>query len=87
MQPLFSSVIRSRYGMQSFDSNSFHLMVTGNGLSSRNTDSHGLNLTQGDHFPSESGGAVAGEIDNPLGQGDQVIKDAENKHVESPSNP
>ncbi|KAI4352607.1 hypothetical protein L6164_006843 [Bauhinia variegata] len=83
MQPLFSSAIRSQYSMESFGTN---CMVTNNSLSSTTHDSHGINPVQEDHFASEGGGAVAVENATHLSHCDQIIKDAGNKHVESPSN-
>ncbi|KAK9282794.1 hypothetical protein L1049_011015 [Liquidambar formosana] len=87
MQPMFSSAVRSHYGMESFHTHSYHCLLTGHGFSSRNHDNRGMDPIQEDHFVSEVDGAEIGESISPLTEGNQITKDPVNKHVESPSNP
>ncbi|KAJ7974945.1 RING-H2 finger protein [Quillaja saponaria] len=56
-------------------------------VSARTRDSHGMDPIQEDNFAAESGGAETMENVTPSSEGDQIIKDTGNKHVESPSNP
>ncbi|XP_028768413.1 RING-H2 finger protein ATL39 [Neltuma alba] len=81
MQPLFSAVVRSNFGVESIEAYPYHCMMSNNELSSRNSD------IQEDHCAAEGGGTVAIENVTNLSDVDQSMKDAEKKHLESPSIP
>ena len=85
MQPLFSSAIRSHFGMESFNTHSYNCLLRGNDFPSRTHDNRGMNPIQENSF--ESGGNGPGENMSPTTEDDHAIKDSRNKHVESPSNP
>ncbi|GAV83768.1 zf-RING_2 domain-containing protein [Cephalotus follicularis] len=85
MQPLFSSAIRSHYGMESFETHSYNCLLTCHGLPSRNRDNHVMDPIQEDQFASEGDRADAGN-NIPSANGNQIMKDSGIKHVESPSN-
>ncbi|XWS56889.1 hypothetical protein CRYUN_Cryun09bG0124600 [Craigia yunnanensis] len=46
MQPLFSSAIRSHFGMESFNTHSYNCLLRGQGFPSRTHDNSGLNPIQ-----------------------------------------
>ncbi|KAF9674966.1 hypothetical protein SADUNF_Sadunf10G0182700 [Salix dunnii] len=83
MQPLFSSSIRSQYGI---DSHSYNYLLTGHGISPRLYDSHGVDTIQDNSCASDSG-ETCGENSPPLTQSNQIAKDTGDKNAESPSNP
>jgi hypothetical protein len=87
MQPLFSSAVRSHYSAESFNTHSYHCLATGNGFPVRTHGSGGMDPIQEDRWVPEGNRAEAGENISPLSEGDQITKDSETKHVESPSNP
>lgn len=87
MQPLFSSAFRTNFGAESVDAHPYHCTLANNGLSPRNPETHGVNPIQEDHYESQGDEAVATENVTHSSHGGQTMKDAVNKHVESPSNP
>ncbi|XP_040995286.1 RING-H2 finger protein ATL8-like isoform X1 [Juglans microcarpa x Juglans regia] len=86
MQPLFSSVFRSPYSVESLNSDSYHCMATGNRFPLSTHGNHGMDPIQEDHCTPEVDRAEAGEHVSPLSNGNQAMKDSKTKHVESPSN-
>ncbi|XVF41284.1 hypothetical protein PTKIN_Ptkin01aG0268100 [Pterospermum kingtungense] len=88
MQPLFSSAIRSHFGMESINTHSYNCLLRGHGFRSRTNDSRGgMNRIQENSFASGGNAPEAGENMPPTPEDDcQDIKDSRNKHVESPSN-
>ncbi|XWS75343.1 hypothetical protein CRYUN_Cryun01aG0078400 [Craigia yunnanensis] len=87
MQPLFSSAIRSHFGMESFNTHSYNCLSRGHGFPSRTYDNRGMDPIQENSFASGGNGPEAGENMSGTTEDDQAIKDSRNKHVESPSNP
>lgn len=87
MQPMFSSAVRSHFGMESRNTHSYNCLSTGRGFSSRSHDNHRMDPIQEDQFGPGGDGAEAQESTLPLTDGNQPAKDSENKHIESPSNP
>uniref|UniRef100_A0A5B6ZJT2 RING-type E3 ubiquitin transferase n=1 Tax=Davidia involucrata TaxID=16924 RepID=A0A5B6ZJT2_DAVIN len=87
MQPMYSAAVRSHYGMECLDMNSYHCLSTGHGRPLRAHDNHRTDPVHEDQFPCEGDGAEAGERVSILIEGSQIAKDSEHKHVESPSNP
>lgn len=87
MQPLFSSAVRSQHRVESFNSRSHPCLVTGNGFPPRTHGNREMDPIQGGHFSPGGDRAEAGVNVSPLSEGNQIMKDSETKHVESPSNP
>ncbi|XP_021296669.1 RING-H2 finger protein ATL38-like [Herrania umbratica] len=87
MQPLFSSAIRSHFGMESFNAHSYNCLLRGHGFPSRAHDNRGMDPIQENSFASRANGAEVGENMSQTAEGDQAIKDSRSKRVESPSNP
>ncbi|KAL5569558.1 hypothetical protein UlMin_026133 [Ulmus minor] len=85
MQPLFSSAVRSRYGMESFDSHSCHHLLNSHG--SRADQNTRTEPGQQDHPTTKGDDPEAGENVSPMTESNLNSKDLGNKHVESPSNP
>ncbi|XP_054807025.1 putative RING-H2 finger protein ATL36 isoform X2 [Prosopis cineraria] len=86
MQPLFSAVVQSNFGVESIPTHPFHcMMANDNELSSRNLDMHGVNPVQEDHFAPEGGGTVGTENATNISHGDQSMKDTGKKHLDSTS--
>lgn len=87
MQPMFSSAIRSHYGLESLNTRSYHCL-TGHGFSSRTLeDSRRMDPIQEDQFASDGDGVESRESISALTDGSHLSKHLGNKHVESPSNP
>ncbi|KAJ4970541.1 hypothetical protein NE237_003640 [Protea cynaroides] len=91
MQPMTSSAIRPTYGMDSFDSHSYHCLHTSQGYSSRTTDGQLMEPIQEDLFASKFDAVEAGGISGSLNEDAQVLGSGLQKPgiklVESPSNP
>ncbi|OMP09580.1 RING-H2 finger protein ATL38 [Corchorus olitorius] len=86
MQPLFSSAIRSHFGMESFNTHSYNCLSRGHGFPSRTHDNRGMDPVQDNSFTAGGNGTEAGENMSPTADGDQTIKDTRSKRVVSPSN-
>lgn len=86
MQPIFSSAIRSHYGIESFDTHSYNYL-SGHGFSSRTVGNRGMDSVPEDHCASDDDITDSGGNISPTTEGNQTTKDLGNKHVESPSNP
>ncbi|KAH9704388.1 RING-type domain-containing protein [Citrus sinensis] len=86
MQPMFSSAIRSHYGIESFDTHSYNYL-SGHGFSSRTVGNRGMDSVPEDHCASDDDITDSGGNISPTTEGNQTTKDLGNKHVESPSNP
>ncbi|XVE99089.1 hypothetical protein REPUB_Repub03eG0166700 [Reevesia pubescens] len=87
MQPLFSSAIRSHFGMESFNTHSYNCLLRGHGFPSRTHDNRGMDPSQENSFETGGNRPEAEENISPTTEVDQAIKEPINKHVESPSNP
>ena len=87
MQPLFSSAIRSHFGMESFNTHSYNCLLRGQGFPSRTHNNRGINPIQENSFASGGNGPEVGENMSHTTEDDQAIKDSKNKHLKSPSNP
>lgn len=87
MQPMFSSAVRSQYGMESLMANSYQCLSNNNRLSTRAPESRRMNPIHADQFRLGGDGAVAGESNSILIESNSIPKDLVNKHMESPSNP
>ncbi|MED6216931.1 hypothetical protein PIB30_012659 [Stylosanthes scabra] len=87
MQPLFSSSLRPHRGAEPIENPHYLCIMGDNGLPSRTPDNRGANVIQEDSFPSGGGGAGAAATDSiTCLSPDDLVKDEEKKHVESPSN-
>lgn len=86
MQPMFSSVIRSHYRMESLCTHSYNCLSTSPSFSSRAQDDYRMRTIEENQFALESNGVEARERISILIEDSQTAKDSGNKHVDSPSN-
>lgn len=88
MQPMFSTAVRSHFGMESRNAESYNCLSTGRGFSSRSHGNHhSMAPIQEDQFGPGGNGAEAQESTLSFADGNQPSKHPGNKHIESPSNP
>ncbi|KAK6929089.1 Zinc finger, RING-type [Dillenia turbinata] len=93
MQPMYSSAIRSHFGMEPFNLHSYHCPYNGHRrVASRARDARDGDLIQEEQFLVDNSRSEVAENISCSTDGDHITKDvglnaSGNKQVESPSNP